>query len=86
MNDLFNVKGKTIAITGGGGVLCGTMAIALGRAGAKIAVLDIIETTVGKVAEKIKPDRGKAIAIKRNFALQAEFLILRATCSVFRTS
>jgi len=64
MNDLFDVKGKVIAITGAGGVLCGTMAKALGSAGAKIAVLDIIETAANKVADEIKSCRGQAITVK----------------------
>jgi len=64
MNDLFDVKGKVIAITGAGGVLCGTMAKALGSAGAKIAVLDIIENAAKKVADEIKACRGQAIAVK----------------------
>ena len=49
MNNLFDIKNKVIVITGAGGVLCGTMAKALAKAGAKIAVLDIIETAAKKV-------------------------------------
>jgi len=64
MNDLFDVKGKLIAITGGGGVLCGTMAAALAQAGAKVAVLDLIEAAAAKVIDKIKAGGGKAIAVK----------------------
>ena len=37
VNDL---KNKVIVITGAGGVLCSTMAIALAEAGAKVALLD----------------------------------------------
>jgi len=66
MSNMFDIKDKVIVITGAGGVLCGTMATALAKAGAKIAVLDIAETAAGKVAEKIKSDHGKAIAIKCN--------------------
>ena len=43
MSNLFDVSGKVIAITGGGGILCGTMARALGEGGAKVAVLDLSE-------------------------------------------
>jgi len=64
MQDLFDIKDKVIVITGGGGVLCGTMARALGSAGAKIAVLDIIEMAAQKVADQIKSNKGRAIAIK----------------------
>ena len=38
---MFEVQDKIIAITGAGGVLCGTMAKHLAKAGAKIAVLDL---------------------------------------------
>jgi NAD(P)-dependent dehydrogenase (short-subunit alcohol dehydrogenase family) len=66
MNTLFNVKDKVIAITGAGGVLCGTMAKALGQAGAKIAVLDLVESAAKKVADEIKVNNGKAIVVKCN--------------------
>ena len=64
MSDLFDLKDKTIVITGGGGVLCGTMALALAEAGAKVAVLDLVEAAAAKVAEKINSDGGRAIAVK----------------------
>ena len=64
MKELFDVKDKVIVITGGGGVLCGTMATALAKAGAKIAVLDIMEPAASKVADEIKSDNGQAVAIK----------------------
>src|SRR5450759_1398547 len=37
----FDLEGRTVAITGGGGALCGAMADALGAMGAKVAVLDL---------------------------------------------
>ena len=64
MKDLFDIKDKVAVITGGGGVLCGTMAEALGAAGAKVAVLDLMEVAAAKVADKIKAGKGKAIAVK----------------------
>jgi NAD(P)-dependent dehydrogenase (short-subunit alcohol dehydrogenase family) len=66
MDNLFSVKDKTIVITGGGGVLCGTMATELGRAGAKIAVLDLLEAAAGKVADEIQSAGGRAIGVKCN--------------------
>jgi NAD(P)-dependent dehydrogenase (short-subunit alcohol dehydrogenase family) len=66
MDNLFSIKDKVIVITGAGGVLCGSMAISLAQAGAKIAVLDIMEESANKVAEKINSDKGTAIAIKCN--------------------
>ncbi len=66
MDTLFSVENKVIVITGAGGVLCGTMAVSLAKAGAKIAVLDIMEAAAKKVADEIKTGRGKAVAIKCN--------------------
>jgi NAD(P)-dependent dehydrogenase (short-subunit alcohol dehydrogenase family) len=64
MKELFDITGKVIVITGAGGVLCGEMAGALAKAGAKVAVLDLAEVAASKVAEKIKSDGGAAIAVK----------------------
>jgi NAD(P)-dependent dehydrogenase (short-subunit alcohol dehydrogenase family) len=64
MNELFDVNGKVIVITGGGGVLCGTMATALAKAGAKIAVLDIDEVAAAEVTDEIISSKGQAIAVK----------------------
>jgi NAD(P)-dependent dehydrogenase (short-subunit alcohol dehydrogenase family) len=66
MNELFDLKGKVIAITGAGGILCGAMARALAGAGAKIAVWDLIEEAAAKVADDIKSKGGTAIAVKCN--------------------
>ena len=66
MNDLFSLEDKVISITGGGGVLCGTMAIELAKAGAKIAVLDLAEAAAQKVADEITTAKGRAIAVKCN--------------------
>jgi len=64
MNAIFDIKDKTTAITGGGGVLCGAMARALAGAGAKIAVWDVIEEAALRVADEIKAGNGTAIAVK----------------------
>jgi NAD(P)-dependent dehydrogenase (short-subunit alcohol dehydrogenase family) len=66
MSDIFDISDKVIAITGGGGVLCGTMATELAKAGAKIAVLDLSEDAAKKVADEIISDNGKAFAVKCN--------------------
>jgi len=66
MQGLFDIGDKTIVITGGGGVLCGAMAKALGAAGAKVAILDLLEPAANKVADEIKADGGTAIGVKCN--------------------
>ncbi len=48
----FDLTGKVVAITGGGGELCGAMAEALGAMGVKVAVLDInLEKAEARVAD-----------------------------------
>jgi NAD(P)-dependent dehydrogenase (short-subunit alcohol dehydrogenase family) len=55
-----DLSGKTAAITGGGGVLCGCMAEALGQCGAKVAVLDLREEASAGVAQRIVDNGGQA--------------------------
>ena len=38
--EMFALEGKVAAVTGGGGALCGAMAVALGVMGVKVAILD----------------------------------------------
>jgi NAD(P)-dependent dehydrogenase (short-subunit alcohol dehydrogenase family) len=64
MKNLFDIKNKVAAITGGGGVLCGTIAKALADAGAKVAVLDVQAAAAQKIAKKIRSAGGKAIAVE----------------------
>ena len=66
MEKLFNLTNKVIAITGGGGVLCSVMAKAVAKAGAKVAVLDLIEQAAQKTVEEISADGATAIAVKCN--------------------
>jgi NAD(P)-dependent dehydrogenase (short-subunit alcohol dehydrogenase family) len=66
MQNLFDVSGKVVAITGGGGILCGTMAKALAEAGAKVAVLDLSEPAASKIANEIKAQGDQAIAVPCN--------------------
>jgi NAD(P)-dependent dehydrogenase (short-subunit alcohol dehydrogenase family) len=61
---LFGLAGKVAVVTGGGGVLCGAMSRALARAGAKIAVLDLLPEAAQKVADGIRATGGEAIAIQ----------------------
>ena len=55
-----DLSGKTIVITGGGGVLCGMFAKVLGECGANIAVLDLRLEAAQAVADEITAGGGKA--------------------------
>jgi NAD(P)-dependent dehydrogenase (short-subunit alcohol dehydrogenase family) len=59
-----DLSGKTAVVTGGGGVLCGAMAKALARSGARVAVLDLREKYAAKVAKEIldQGDQAKGYA------------------------
>lgn len=48
--------GKTVVITGAGGVLCGVMARAFAQAGARVAALDLNEEAVKKLAQECREE------------------------------
>jgi NAD(P)-dependent dehydrogenase (short-subunit alcohol dehydrogenase family) len=60
---LFDLAGRCVAITGGGGVLCGSLATALAEVGAHVAVLDVDESAARKVERAITEHGGRALAI-----------------------
>lgn len=60
------LSNKVAVITGGGGVLCSTMAMALSEQGVKIAVLDLRAESAEKVADQINQKGGKAIGVAAN--------------------
>ena len=55
-----DLKGKTVVVTGGGGVLCGMFAEAIGKCGANVAILDLRKEAADAVAEKITAAGGSA--------------------------
>jgi NAD(P)-dependent dehydrogenase (short-subunit alcohol dehydrogenase family) len=61
-----DLAGRVAAITGGGGVLCGAIARALGHHGVKVAVLDIRIEPALAVVEDIRAAGGEAIAVACN--------------------
>ena len=61
-----DLTGEVIAITGGAGVLCGTMAEALAERGAAVAVIDIDEEAAEQKAAAIRKDGGQAVAVRAN--------------------
>ena len=63
---LFSVEGKVAALTGGAGVLCSEMALALARRGAKVAVLDIMDAPAAALCGQIGSAGGTAVAVHCN--------------------
>jgi NAD(P)-dependent dehydrogenase (short-subunit alcohol dehydrogenase family) len=66
MQDCFDIRGKSIVVTGGAGVLCGAMAQDLARRGAKVAIADFDEPRSEALCKKIEQAGGTAIAVKIN--------------------
>ena len=61
-----NLNGKVALVTGGGGVLCSTMAKALAECGATVAVADLRLEAADKVAKEIQAAGGKALPVACN--------------------
>lgn len=61
-----DLTGKCAVITGAGGVLCSDFAKAMAQCGASVALLDINLEAAQAIADEIKANGGKAIAIKTN--------------------
>jgi len=61
-----DLRGRTAAVTGGGGILCGCMAKALAECGANVAVLDLKQAAADKVAGDIARSGGSAAGVACN--------------------
>ncbi len=49
-------SGKVVVVTGAGGLICGAMAAAFAKSGAKVALLDLNEEAVKKTAQELKAE------------------------------
>lgn len=72
-----DLAGKTVVVTGGGGVLCGMFAEAVGKCGANVAVLDLNKEAADAVAEKIIKAGGKAKGYAANVLRPEEMKAVR---------
>ena len=59
-------SGKVVIVTGAGGLICGAMAAAFARSGAKVACLDLNEEAVKKLANELKAEGCIAEGYKAN--------------------
>ena len=73
IDKLFNLYGKVIVITGSAGFLCSEMALGFHRAGCSVALLDLDFAKAEEVAEKIRDEEGKVIAIKLDVSQKQDF-------------
>ncbi len=63
LQTLFDVRGRTVVITGGSGYFGRALASALAQAGARVAILSLHAHTANAVAETICAEGGTAIGI-----------------------
>ena len=67
-----DLTGKVAVVTGAGGILCGHMAKALARAGAKVALVNRSEEAINQYAAEIRVEGGVAKAYKGNVLVKAD--------------
>ncbi|MCR4778153.1 MAG: SDR family oxidoreductase [Lachnospiraceae bacterium] len=72
-----DLTGKTVVITGAGGVLCSAFAKAIAKEGAKVALLDLNEDAAKEYAKEIRDEGGIAYGYKAN-VLEKESLLAAA--------
>jgi len=63
LSELLSVSGKTVIITGGGGVLCSAIAEGIAQRGARVGVFDLRLEAAQRVADRITAAGGQAIAL-----------------------
>mgnify|MGYP003637286243 FL=1 len=66
MANEFSIKGKIAVVTGGGGVLGGSIAKSMIEAGAEVIVLDIREENVNNRVKELQDMGGEAVGFVSN--------------------
>lgn len=77
--DLFNIKGKVAIVTGGTGVLGGTMAKGLARSGVKVGILGRRKDIAEVFVSEIQNEGGEAIALPADVLNEQELTVARNT-------
>lgn len=77
VKDLFGLEGRTAVVIGGGGVLAGAMSVGLARAGADVAILDLLIEDAQKNAEKIMDLGVRSLAFQVDVSKKTD---LRKAC------
>ncbi len=60
------LENRVAVITGGGGILCGTIAVALGKRGLRVVLLDIHRENVERVLQQVEAAGGRGLALETN--------------------
>lgn len=78
MNKKMEYNGKTVVITGGGGILCGKFAKYMASLGAKVAILDLKKEAADAVANEIVAAGGIAKGYAANVLKKDELEYVKA--------
>ncbi len=74
---MFNLNGKVAVVLGGSGVLGGAMAIALGKAGAKVAIVDISTRGAEQHVKAIEEAGGEGLIFKADASSKSDLVKAR---------
>jgi len=77
IEELFSLNGKVAVVMGGSGVLGGSMAIALGKAGAKVAILDISTRGAEQHIQTIETAGGEGMMVKADASSKPDLVKAR---------
>lgn len=77
---LFDVSGRSVALTGAGGHLIGTMARALGKAGVNVAVIDRDHAAALRIADDVIAAGGQALSLAVDVRQKAHLEDALAAC------
>jgi NAD(P)-dependent dehydrogenase (short-subunit alcohol dehydrogenase family) len=69
---MFSLDGRRAAVIGGGGVLAGAMSIALAKAGARVAVVDLNPDAANARADEIRAAGGEAMGLEADVTSKAD--------------
>jgi NAD(P)-dependent dehydrogenase (short-subunit alcohol dehydrogenase family) len=61
-----DLSNEVVVVTGGGGILCGSMAKAFAECGARVVVADLRQEAADKVASEIRAQGGRAMGVACN--------------------
>jgi NAD(P)-dependent dehydrogenase (short-subunit alcohol dehydrogenase family) len=63
LDEMFGLDGKTVVLTGGGGAIAGAFSEALLKAGAKLALWDVVQEALDAAKERLSQSTGKGANI-----------------------
>jgi len=70
--DAFRLDGRVAFVSGGGGAIGSALAVALGGAGARVAVSDIVETNAEAAAERVRAAGAESLAVVADITRESE--------------